>query len=144
MKRKLITFTNNYTETKVIGGLCFKKAGEFVFAGGHLQVNICRASSKDEHIVYAHVIHGEVVYIGESSDTFCNRIRLYLIHDGSTNVRVRNFLMTEILKGKSVDIYYYKPATITVDGVLKVNPYVGIEQALISLVRPSLNIKDVA
>lgn len=127
-----------------IGGLIFKKRGEFVFVGDNLQANICQSGNKERHIVYAHVVDNVVVYIGESSHTFQNRMRLYIIHNGSTNVEVRKHIKEELTKGKKVDIYYYKPKAILIDNVLAVNPYISIEQTLISLLKPILNKKDTA
>ncbi len=143
-KKKLVVFTGEFDLTKNIGGICFKKCGEFVLHEDHMRVHICRTNSTDRHVVYAHVVDDKVVYIGESSDTLRNRLRLYLTHSGSTNVRVRKHIREELQKGKKAETYYYKPETIMIEGVLSVNPYVGIEQALIRMMDKTLNIKDVA
>lgn len=144
MKKKLIVLCAEYNITKEIGGICFKKGGDFFMSNQDLRANICRSGTKDRHIVYAHVIDDEVVYIGESSHSFRDRMRLYICHEGSTNVRVRKFIKEKLTEGKKVEIYYYKPKTIVVDNVLVVNPYVGIEQALIRIIGKKLNKKDVA
>jgi hypothetical protein len=57
---------------------------------------------------------------------------------------VRKHIREELQKGKKAETYYYKPETIMIEGVLSVNPYVGIEQALIRMMDKTLNIKDVA
>ena len=143
-KRKLTILVADSLINKSICGLVFKKRGEFVLNSGEMQATICKSGNTDSHIIYAHVVDGEVVYIGESSTTFRNRMRLYLTHEGSTNVRVREHLMKELVAGKKVEIYYYKPATVVIDSTLTVNPYVSIEQAIIGKLRPILNKKDTA
>jgi len=130
--------------TKTIAGLVFKKGSEFFLDNGGLKVRICDSGKEDRHIVYVHVADDKPVYVGESSHTFCNRMRLYIIHTGSTNVRVREFIKQQLADGKKVETYYYKPVTILIDGVLEINPYNGIEQAIIRFVGSALNKKDVA
>ena len=98
----------------------------------------------DSHVVYAHVINGSIKYIGECSVTFRSRMRLYITHSGSTNVYVRKAILQALGKGLSVETYYYKPQMITLTTGLTINPYVGIEQALIKKLRLKLiNKKDV-
>ncbi len=126
-----------------IGGLVFEKAGEFIFKMGCLLANIGWSESKHQHFVYAHVVAGRVVYVGESSRTLLNRMYLYITHKGSTNVRVRTAHIADLQAGQKVEIYFYKPQAVLIDGVLSVNPYIGVEQALISKLKPILNRKDV-
>ncbi len=128
-----------------ICGICFDHAGEFIRVNGELQFNVSRLKEKMTHIVYAHVVDGKVFYIGESSITFRGRMRLYITHSGSTNVRARKFIKRFLKHGHKVETFCYKPGTILVDGVLEVNPYVGVEQALIKkLGRKLINKKDTA
>ena len=144
MKRKVVSICMDHTQTMLIGGLLFKKAGDFILSNGGPQLKICGQSRVDRHVVYAHVIDGVVSYIGESSTSLHDRVRLYITHDGSTNVRVLKAINDELMAGKKVEVYYYKPTMIVIDGVLSINPYVGIEQALIGCVKPALNKKNVA
>lgn len=147
MKIKRITkLVNNYTETKIVEGLTFKKGAEFFITNSILKVDIAISGNTDTHIVYLHVVDGQIVYVGESSNTFRNRMRLYITHDGLTNARVRLFIKNVLSKGKRVETYYFKPDCVLISNTLVVNPYVGLEQELISRINPKpiLNRKDVA
>lgn len=142
-KAKLTAMVTSFGTKMNIGGLVFEKAGEFIFKMGCLLANIGWSESKHQHFVYAHVVAGRVVYVGESSRTLLNRMYLYITHKGSTNVRVRTAHIADLQAGQKVEIYFYKPQAVLIDGVLSVNPYIGVEQALISKLKPILNRKDV-
>lgn len=94
------------------------------------------------HLVYAHVVDGIVVYIGETSNTFHKRMYYYCNHKGNTNVRVREYFKEQILNGKEVKTYIYIPEEVTICGH-KIPTYIGVEQKLIDLIRPELNRKNV-
>jgi hypothetical protein len=66
----------------------------------------------------------------------------YCNHKGRTNVRVREHFKEQILLGKEVKTYIYVPQLVVIAGH-KVNPYIGVEQKLIDLVKPMLNRKNV-
>ncbi len=147
IKNRRITITvPEYNSSIVLGGLRFEKGGEFVVgADGGLQFNVSRSVEKDTHIVYAHFVDGRIFYIGESSKTFRDRMRLYIIHKGSTNVLVRRFIKRFLRNGRKVETFVFKPSIVTINEGLPINPYVGVEQTLIKIYRRQLvNRKDVA
>jgi hypothetical protein len=109
-----------------------------------LQFEVSQTCQDETHIVYAHFVDGRIFYVGESAKTFRSRMRLYIIHQGSTNVRVRKFIKRFLRHGRKVETFIYKPDTVLVDGVLPVNPYVGVEQKIIKILgRKIINKKDV-
>jgi hypothetical protein len=109
-----------------------------------LQFEVSQSCQNQSHVVYAHFVDGRVFYIGESSKTFRSRMRLYITHQGSTNVRVRKFIKRFLRHGRKVETFMYKPGAVLVDGLILVNPYVGVEQQLIKVLgRKIINKKDV-
>lgn len=129
-----------------MGNLLFKKGGEFVLSEEKkLQFLALDKYEKFTHIVYAHFVDGKVFYIGESSNTFRDRMRLYITHDGKTNIMVRGAVKKYLINGCRVETFVFKPHHVVVNGTLLVNPYVGVEQALIKMYKKHLiNKKDVA
>lgn len=143
-RRKRTVYCDGFSSNRNVAGLNFKKAGEFHLVDDHLQIHISKKDAVQSHIVYIHVVDGDIVYVGESSTSLKKRMVLYITHDGSTNVRVREYLEEASRIVKKIEFFYYKPSTIVVDKVLVVNPYIGIEQALIATLDTPLNNKNVA
>ena len=122
-------------------GLEFVEGAKFYAEDGKLRFE-SRDNCKNKHVVYAHTIDEEIVYVGETSNTFYQRMYYYCNHKGRTNVRVREYMMDMIEEGREVKTYMHKPEQILYESV-KINPYVAIEQALIDKIKPILNRKNV-
>lgn len=125
----------------IIEGIEFEEAASF-YLEDKIKVQTYDRTKNLRHLVYAHTVDGEVVYIGETSNTFHKRMYYYCNHKGRTNVRVREHFKEQILLGKEVKTYIYVPQLVVIAGH-KVNPYIGVEQKLIDLVKPMLNRKNV-
>ena len=124
-----------------IKGLQFKYGGSFDFT--YRPEFVCESEQKDKrHVIYAHCVDNEIVYIGETSNTFYKRMYYYCNHKGLTNLRVRNYFKEKFYEGKEIETYLYKPENVLIEG-LTINPYVGIEQKLIDELNPILNRKNV-
>ena len=100
------------------------------------------------HVVYTHTVDGEIVYIGETSNTLHKRMYYYCNHKGATNVRVREYFKDKMYNEQienvmqRVKTYVYQPKDIVIEGN-DINPYVGLEQFLINKINPILNKKNV-
>ena len=72
-------------------------------------------------------------------------MNFYCCHPSITNERVRKYFNEEFKKKPSSDIctFIHMPEKIVVSETITVNPYVAIEQTLISMLKPKLNRKDV-
>ena len=81
------------------------------------------------------------MYIGKLGDGSATDDGIYVLVKEIVDNSIDEYVMGN---GKKIEIYYYKPESILVEGVLSVNPYVGIEQSLIALLDPPLNDKNVA
>ena len=130
-----------------VDGVEFTKGAEFYMEDGELKFTSIKSLDKSRHVVYVHVVgEGEerrVVYIGETSNTFYQRMYYYCKHKGRTNVRVREYMLSKIEEGVKVCTYLFKPKEVMVEGGLTINPYVGVEQALIASTQPLLNRKNI-
>lgn len=122
-------------------GLEFEEGAEFYAEDGKLRFE-SRDNCKSKHVVYVHTVDEEIVYVGETSNTFYQRMYYYCNHKGRTNVRVREYMMDMIGEGREVKTYMYKPEEVLYESVM-INPYVAIEQALIDRIKPILNRKNV-
>ena len=124
-----------------IKNLKFEYGGHFDFKY-RPEFSCTEGNSKKRHVIYAHCVDKEIVYIGETSNTFYKRMYYYCNHKGATNVRVRSYLKEKFLQGKVIETFVYKPEDVIIEG-LTINPYVGIEQKLINDLNPILNRKNV-
>lgn len=138
-------------QKRYIEGLDFYRLAEFYKdEKNHLK---CRVTPNEEermdgdsrHYIYAHYVNDKLVYIGESSDLLKRRMNFYCCHPGITNERVRKYFNEKFKKKPSSDIctFIHMPEKIVVSETITVNPYVAIEQTLISMLKPKLNRKDV-
>ena len=138
-------------QKRYIEGLDFYRLTEFYKDDkNHLKCKVTpneeqRMDGDSRHYIYAHYVNDELVYIGESSDLLKRRMNFYCCHPGITNERVRKHFNEEFKKKPSSDIctFIHMPEKIVVSETITVNPYVAIEQTLISMLKPKLNRKDV-
>ena len=138
-------------QKRYIEGLDFYRLAEFYKDDkNHLKCKVTpneeqRMDGDSRHYIYAHYVNDELVYIGESSDLLKRRMNFYCCHPGITNERVRKYFNEEFKKKPSSDIctFIHMPEKIVVSETITVNPYVAIEQTLISMLKPKLNRKDV-
>ena len=122
-------------------GLEFEEGAEFYTEDSKLRFK-SGDNCKSKHVVYVHTVDGEIVYVGETSNTFYQRMYYYCNHKGRTNVRVREYMMDMIGEGREVKTYMYKPEEVLYESIM-INPYVAVEQALIDGIKPILNRKNV-
>jgi len=142
--QKRTYLVSEYNQEKKIEGLAFIKSGEFLIVDNQLKLKISKTVAEQKHVVYIHLIDGKIVYVGETSRTLRERMILYIIHSGQTNVRVRTHIKKRLLKGSKCEIFSFKPEIIIINNKIKINPYISIEQALIkNLGNPLLNRKNV-
>ena len=138
-------------QKRYIEGLDFYRLAElYKDDKNHLKCKVTpneeqRMDGDSRHYIYAHYVNDELVYIGESSDLLKRRMNFYCCHPGITNERVRKHFNEEFKKKPSSDIctFIHMPEKIVVSETITVNPYVAIEQTLISMLKPKLNRKDV-
>ena len=136
---------------RYIEGLDFIRMAEFFKDdNNHLRVKITpnddeRMDGESRHYIYAHYVEDELVYIGESSDLLKRRMNFYCSHPGVTNERVRKYFNEQFKKKPTSDIctFIHMPQSFYITESITINPYVAIEQALISMLKPTLNRKDV-
>tara|TARA_B100000287_G_scaffold412246_1_gene442480 strand:- start:943 stop:1413 length:471 start_codon:yes stop_codon:yes gene_type:complete len=138
-------------QKRKLEGLMFERAAEFYKdENNHLRVRYIKdengnCHSSSTHFIYAHYVNNDLVYIGESSDTFKRRMNYYCSHKGITNERVRNYFNEEFKKKATADIctFIYIPSRVCYSESLSINPYVALEQELINIYKPFLNRKNV-
>ena len=138
-------------QKRFIEGLDFYRAVEFFKdEKNHLKFKLIEnedeyINEESRHYIYAHFVEDELVYIGESSDILKRRMNFYCSHPGITNERVRRYFNEQFKKKPTSDIstFIHLPGPICVTESVTINPYVAIEQTLISMLKPSLNRKDV-
>lgn len=126
----------------ILENIRFNSAASFYIEDGKIKVHVDDKYKNLRHLVYAHIVDGKVVYIGETSNTFYKRMYYYCNHSGKTNVRVREHFKEKILEGKIVETYINVPQEVIICGH-NIKTYIGVEQKLIDLVRPELNRKNV-
>lgn len=133
-------------EQRILCGLLFEYASEFYKdAHNHLRVNVKDKFKDTRYVIYIHYYKEHLIYIGETSEPFEKRMRYYCNHNGVTNQRVRSYIKDTFTSGPDkVHTFVHKPnKLITINEELLINPYVAIEQALISKFNPPLNRKNV-
>ena len=126
----------------ILENISFDNAASFYLEDEKIKVHVNNKYKDIRHLVYAHVVDGKVVYIGETSNAFSKRMYYYCNHKGNTNVRVREYFKEQILEGKVVETYINVPKEVIISGH-NIKTYIGVEQKLIDLVRPKLNRKNV-
>ena len=120
----------------------FKKVGSWTMTNGFFTHTITN-QLMEKNLLYSFVCESEVFYIGKTTDTLKNRMNGYKNAGGSqkTNIRVKGKIVALLKASKSIDIY------ILIDSAnLKYKNYSvslasGLEDNLISAIRPKWNFR---
>ena len=98
-------------------------------------------SAKEANILYSFVVDGEVKYIGKSVQTLHKRMYLYKQGGDSqkTNIRNKADINACLVKGQQVKIYVLVPDLQMEYKGMPINIAAGLEDNLISLLKPEWN-----
>lgn len=98
-------------------------------------------NAKESSILYSFVVNGEVKYIGKSIQTLYKRMYLYKQGGSSqvTNIRNRQSIKNSLEKGFAVRIYAFVQGTPMAYKDMPINISAGLEDNLISLLKPEWN-----
>jgi hypothetical protein len=115
----------------------FCKVGEWQVIDGEL--NLTLFSLKDaKNILYGFVCDGKVLYVGKTTQALNKRLHGYQ-RPGTTqrtNIRVRKLLLAN---GKGVEIYALPDNGLLHFGVFHINLAAGLEDSIISQLKPAWN-----
>lgn len=123
-----------------INELGFRKIGSWRILDERLSFDFLEGKDKTEFL-YAFVCGNEVLYVGKSTQTVYRRMMAYK-NPGSTqrtNVRNNANLIELLSSGSHVDIYVLEEDDELAYRGYKVNLAAGLEDAIISKLKPEWN-----
>ena len=118
----------------------FEEVGRWFLEGDQVTFSLTK-SSKEANILYSFVVNGEVKYIGKSVLTLHKRMYFYKQGGGSqkTNIRNRAAINACLEEGQQVKIYVLVPDLQMNYKGMPINVAAGLEDNLISLLKPEWN-----
>ncbi len=118
----------------------FQPVGHWLL-GEHGPVPHLRALSESRNILYAFVTDGEVKYIGKTVQNLKARMLAYQRPSSSqsTNIRNNRNIHDLLRTGKTVDIFGLPDNGLLHYGAFHINLAAGLEDSLISVIRPEWN-----
>jgi len=134
------SFKGNYLKKLI--SLGFEQAGRWFWDGEDLSFELIMYS-KEKDTLYAFVVDGEVKYIGKSIQTLHKRIYLYKNCGPSqrTNIRVRDQIRQCLKNGSQVLIYAFVQKVPLMYMDIPINLAAGLEDNIISSLKPEWNIR---
>lgn len=120
--------------------LGFEEVGHWFLEGDQVTFALNK-SAKEANILYSFVVDGEVKYIGKSVQTLHKRMYLYKQGGGSqrTNIRNKAAIKACLERGQQVRIYVLVPDLEMNYKGMPINIAAGLEDNLISLLKPEWN-----
>jgi hypothetical protein len=137
---KNIGMTQNIKGMQFLLDFGFEEAGEWFLEDDSLQIRLKRHKN-ERNILYAFVAQGKIQYIGKSNQTLLGRMNGYK-NPGPTqstninnNARIKELLHANI----TVKILVFVPKEAVIYREVPVNIAAGVEEILITKIRPPWN-----
>jgi hypothetical protein len=118
----------------------FVKIGEYNLVNNDLERNIItnKLLTKECKLVYAFIVDDLVMYIGKTKQGFCRPLSYHRDYNNSKKSRSVHEGIREVISKSKIEIFarVFKPITFE---KFKINPYVGVEEAIIENYRLEWN-----
>lgn len=118
----------------------FRKVGEWKIINGAIAPNLTELSNS-ANILYAFASNGEVLYVGKTTQPLKKRMYGYQ-NPGptqNTNIKVNRLIVELISNGKNIEIYAFPDDGNHRVGVFRLNLAAGLEDSMISILKPKWN-----
>ena len=118
----------------------FKKVGQWLLENRQIVLSL-ESENKTTNILYSFISNGSILYIGKTVQPLNKRMYGYQ-NPGptqSTNIKNRKFITEKLLKGEPVDIYALPDNGLLRYGGFHVNLAAGLEDSLVSVLKPMWN-----
>jgi len=122
--------------------LDFKKIGEYCLVNNELERSYKEFTkeliSKEWKLVYAFIVDDLVMYIGKTKQGLCRPLSYHRDYNNNKKTRGVHKGIREVVKNnKIIEVFarVFKPIPFE---ILKINPYVGVEEALILIYNKQL------
>ena len=118
----------------------FRQVGEWTLDSGKVQFTLDDVASS-QNVLYAFISEENVMYIGKTVQTLKQRMNGYKnpAPTQSTNIKGNNFITETLSANKSVSIYALPDNGLLYYGGFHVNLAAGLEDSLVSSLKPSWN-----
>jgi hypothetical protein len=118
----------------------FRKVGEWKMSDGDLKANLSEFANA-ENILYSFISNGEVLYVGKTTQSLKRRIYGYQNPGPTqyTNIKGHKLLLELLSIGQDIDIYALPDDGLHCIGVFHLNLAAGLEDSIISLLKPKWN-----
>jgi len=134
----------NDKSLSLIQGLGFEEAGYWFLENGEISFKLYK-SQKATNILYAFVVEGVVKYLGKSTQSLSKRMYLYKKCGPSQRTNLRNHaqIKASLEQGQTVRIFAFIQKEIMEYKGIPINLAAGLEDTLISQLRPNWNIAGI-
>ena len=118
----------------------FRRVGSWSIEGDVLKLGLAEHSN-DKNILYAFVCSGAVTYIGKTVQPLKRRLYGYQfpVATQSTNLKGHSFIKAALLSSSDVEIYALPDNGLLYYGGFHVNLAAGLEDSLVSILKPAWN-----
>ena len=118
----------------------FRQVGEWTLDSGKVQFTLDDVAAS-QNVLYAFISEENVMYIGKTVQTLKQRMNGYKnpAPTQSTNIKGNNFITETLSANKSVSIYALPDNGLLYYGGFHVNLAAGLEDSLVSSLKPSWN-----
>ena len=118
----------------------FKKVGQWVLEKNQIILSL-EGENKTANILYSFISNGTILYIGKTNQPLKKRMYGYQ-NPGptqSTNLKNNRFITEKLKNGEPVDIYALPDNGLLHYGGFHVNLAAGLEDSLVSILKPTWN-----
>ena len=118
----------------------FKKVGQWLLENDQIILSL-ESENKTTNILYSFISNGSILYIGKTVQPLKKRMYGYQ-NPGptqSTNIKNNRFITEKLINGDSVDIYALPDNGLLHYGGFHVNLAAGLEDSLVSVLKPTWN-----
>lgn len=118
----------------------FKKVGQWLLENDQIILSL-ESENKTTNILYSFISNGSILYIGKTVQPLKKRMYGYQ-NPGptqSTNIKNNRFITEKLSNGDSVDIYALPDNGLLHYGGFHVNLAAGLEDSLVSVLKPTWN-----
>ena len=115
----------------------FRKAGEWKISSDGIIPNITELANA-QNILYAFISDGMVLYVGKTTQSLKKRMSGYQ-NPGptqNTNIKGKKFIIEYLSSGRRIEIYGLPDDGLQQIGVFHLNLAAGLEDSIISILKP--------
>ena len=126
------------TKKDLVDNYCFEKIGEYSLQNNDMISNdigfVKEILNKRKKLVYAFVVDDLVMYVGKTKQGFKRPLSYHRDYNNSKKKRAVHEGIREVISENKIEIFARVfEDDIKVENIkIKINPYVGVEEALIS------------